>query len=204
MSFSMTIAVYRSSLGKTVTLGSAPSESPWNISRYTLATRTSVSRRLGSSGSRPRASMIARMCFAISASLRSSSIERGMTSVSSIGGWAIRASPPSGRAGLLEKRRDVARDRYLALHDLEDLPVFSDYECRSGGHPLVVQEDAVLLSDLPLRMEVGEKGIGDAEFFRERPVAPERVDRDAENRDVVGGGTRRELRALPVLRRADR
>src|ERR671921_487504 len=46
--------LYPSSLGNVVTLGSAPSARPLNISRYILATRRSVSARLGSFKSRPR------------------------------------------------------------------------------------------------------------------------------------------------------
>src|SRR5712691_11670867 len=161
MSFSITIAWYRSSFGKNVTVGSAPSESPWNISRYILATLSGVPARLGSDTSRPSTSMMRRTCRAISPIFRSSSIEGTRISVSLIS-FASRLPPSafrlpaSGRARLFQEFLDVAPHGNVARDHVFDLPVFADDERGAGGDALVLQVDSILLRDFSLGMEVGQ------------------------------------------------
>ena len=85
---------------KTVTRGSAPSERPWNISRYIFATRSGVSERFGSRRSSPRASRTRRMASVMTRSFSSSATDGASRSVSSIGGCDIAAAVlrRSGRA----------------------------------------------------------------------------------------------------------
>src|SRR5215831_14077197 len=157
MSFSMTIAWYRSSLGKKVTLGSAPSDRPPNISRYIRARRSGVSVRLGSERSRPRSSITRRRCTAISCTRASSSTEGTTAGVSLM---RLRAS--KGRLGcprLVQEVADVACHRNVAGDDVFDLPVLADHESRPRGDPLVLEIHPVLARDVPLGVKVGEQRI---------------------------------------------
>ena len=79
---------------------------------------------------------------------------------------------------------DAARvDRFAALLDVLDLPVFIDQKRGANGQALVRIQDPVLHADFTF--EVAEQWEGDAEVFGKAFVAGGGIDADADDLSVV-------------------